>query len=59
MEQLEYLLKTLIHKRSNIESELKKQSNFREEQIETTGIIYGLNFAITEIYKLLSEDEES
>lgn len=57
MEQLEYLIRALTYKRSCLELEGKEQSSFREEQINTLGIIEGLSIAITEIYKLIAESD--
>lgn len=55
MEQLEYLIRTLTYKRSCWELDYAKLIN-REDfgnYLETKGKIEGIDFAITEIHKLV------
>lgn len=58
MEQLEFLIRTLTYKRSCLELDLKKRTSVDSVALHYQGKIDGLNFAITEIYKLVNEGEE-
>lgn len=57
MEQLDYLIRTLTYKRSCLELALKKRKSFGLGDSDTVtnhlqGKIDGLNFALTELYKM-------
>ena len=60
MEELEYLIRTLTHKRSCLELDKNKRYDHRFGPLDSVilhlqGKIDGLNFAINEIYKLTGQ----
>jgi hypothetical protein len=57
MEHLDYLIRTLTYKRSVLELELKNHVEFDNLKFQLSGKIDGINVALTEIYKLVSESE--
>ena len=59
MEKLEYLIRTLTYQRSLIEIEQRRHVDFDNLKFQNAGKIDGINLAITEIYKLISEDDKT
>ena len=57
MEELDYLIRTLTYKRSCLELDKKKQHDFTD-RIYTQGKIDGLQIALNEIYKLISDSNK-
>lgn len=72
LDQLDYLIRTLTYKRSSLECDLRKVQKRTKEQKELElkdsyeesstveylkGQINGLGIAISELYKMLSDDE--
>lgn len=61
LEQLDYLIRTLTYKRSCLELDLKKLEtslnidNYIGQRNRVEGQIYGLQIALTEIYKMVME----
>jgi len=55
MEKLEYLIRTLTYKRSCLE--LSRRTTNMTETLLIDGTIKGLSIAITEIYKLVGEQD--
>lgn len=60
MEQLDYLIRTLTYRRSEMENNLKllEVDLSSAEFTKIKGIVTGLSIAITEIYKLIQETDE-